>query len=266
MYAKVPEHMAYVWWNWGSNQVSFRELLVELTIHNDIGDFSEHNGIYLMLSHGSIADVRYYFGIQTSVFDPRVGGRQGEGLIFSRWDTRNLDNARVPDGGWTQSSGHEGDFIGVRISYDWGAGDYELRLASDGLDTDGKWYGLWITDLESDNTTWVGSLKFPYVDGQALIKPPSFTTIEIYGSSPIRPIDIPEIAITVKMPMGDGVPPTLGCLGYSAFNGEIENSEVRHDQETNSVYLKAGGLTQRETVHAECIRFQTVPAPEPPGI
>ena len=258
--------MASVWWYWDSDQKGFSELLVEATIRNDIGDFSERNGVYLLLGQGSISDALFYFGIQTSVYDARVGRWQGEGLIFSRWNTRDLDNARIAEDGWAQSSGHEGDFIGVRIPYNWGAGDYRVRLASDGQDPDGEWFGLWISDLESGKTTWVGSLKFPYVDGRALIRPRSYTSIEIYGSSPIRPIDIPEIALTVKIPSGDGIPSTIGCSDYSVFHGEIENSEARYDRESESVYLKAGGHTQRETFHSECVRFLIVPAADPPGI
>ena len=50
-----------------------------------------------------------------NVSDPYTG----KGLIFSRWKERNLVNARIPDDGFTESSGHEGDFIEVRRNYDW---------------------------------------------------------------------------------------------------------------------------------------------------
>ena len=52
-----------------------------------------------------------------------------------------------------QSSGHEGDFIGVRRFYDWGPGDYVARLAPDGADRDGQWVGLWITEVSTDTTS-----------------------------------------------------------------------------------------------------------------
>ena len=49
-----------------------------------------------------------------------------------------------------ESSGHEGDFIGVRRSYGWGAGDYRVTLAPDGEPgKDSAWMSLWITDIES---------------------------------------------------------------------------------------------------------------------
>ena len=239
--------MAYVWWNWNDNQGRFRELVVDLTIHNDLDSFLGDYGIYLILGQGHISEEGYYFGIQTDVSDPRIGGSRGKGLVFSRWGTRDLANGRVPEDGWTESSGHEGDFIDVRRNYDWAAGDYRLRLGPDGAETDGEWFSLWITEMASDTTTWIGALKFPYLDNRAVIAPPSYTTIEVYGIKRIRPIDIPELSISVKPPQGDGIPATHGYMGYSPFNSEILNSEVRFDPRIGTVLLQAGGLTQRRT-------------------
>ena len=134
-----PEHMAYIWWEWSANRADFESLEVDFTIHNDAGDFSSRHGLYLMLGFSHIAGVPFYFGLQTNVNDPAAGPR-GKGLIFSRWETRDLDDARVADPveGWTESSGHEGDFIGVRRSYEWEAGDYRVRIAPDGSDEGGR--------------------------------------------------------------------------------------------------------------------------------
>ena len=40
-----------------------------------------------------------------------------------------------------------GNGIGVRRSYDWAAGNYRVRIAPDGLDLDGEWFGS--VDYES---------------------------------------------------------------------------------------------------------------------
>ena len=221
--------MAYVWWAWekawDGDIEGFKEMSVELTIHNDLGhlaeDFKKKNGIYLMMSQGRISDVDYYFGIQNRVDKKGDEWGREKRAIYSRWDTRDLANARIPEGGYTESARQQGDFIGVRGSYDWSAGDYRFLLAPDGQDPDGEWFGLWITDLDSGITTWIGSLKFPYVDGKTLIQPGSFTTIEVFGASPVRPIDIPEIAISVRRPVGDGISSDVGCRGYSGFHNEI---------------------------------------------
>ena len=206
-----------------------------------------------MAGFSEISEVEFYFGLQTEVKDPRTGRSRGKGLIFSRWKTRDLENARIAEGGWTESSGHEGDFIGIRRLYDWKKGDYRLRLAPEVQDSEGEWFGLWITNLDTDATTWIGSLRFPYNEhGETWILPRLYSTIEIHGTGTIRPIEIPEIAVTVSGPLADGNPPSSACPGYSHKRGEIRNSEVRYDPESWTTYLKAGGTTQRETNYFYC--------------
>ncbi|MYC71880.1 MAG: hypothetical protein F4X17_14340, partial [Gemmatimonadetes bacterium] len=256
-----PQHMASIQWDWyrdsypSSNKLQIRELEIDFTLHNDPGDFSDKHGLYLMLCNSYLSDVGFYFGLQTDIQDlNHVKGRRGKGLVFSRWGTRDLANAKVADAaeGWTQSSGHEGDFIGVRRTYDWGAGDYRVRFAPDGSEADGEWFGVWITDKARDETTWIGSLKFPYLNGTAVISPPSiYTTVEIYGS-PIRPIDIPEWHVSVKRPSGDGVKPVAFTSYYSpevAFPGKdspkILNSNVRYDPTDDAMHFQAGGSAER---------------------
>ena len=166
-------------------------------------------------------------------------------MIFSRWGERDLSFARIADNeqSWFESSGHEGDFIGVRRSYDWTAGDYRMRLAPDGQDDDGEWYGVWITDLATDITTWAGSLKFPLVNGTTVVSAPTYTTLEIYGN-PIRPIDIPEWQVSVKRPMGNGVRANSGNLGYSNLMRELLNADLQYDPETDSMNFRVGGTTE----------------------
>ena len=249
---RPPEHMAFLWWHWeqggdssGNKLNEFRELELDFTIHNDPGNFSDEHGLYLMLCYSSISNVAFYFGLQTNIF--HSDGTHGKGLIFSRWETRDLTNARVadPKEGWSDSSGHEGDFIGVRRLYNWGAGDYRVYIAPDGSDSEGEWFGVWITDKASEETTWIGSLKFPYLDGTAAIRSPVYTAMEIYGGPPIRSIDIPEWHVSVKRPSGDGVEPLWFESGYSMFESEMQNSNVRYDRTDRVIHLQAGGSTER---------------------
>ena len=231
---------------------------MDFTIHNGPGNFSDTNGLYLMVGSARISNQKFYFGLQTNVRDPALRRGRGKGLIFSRWGERDLSFARVAgrQEGWSQSSGHEGDFIGVRRSYDWGAGDYRIRIASDGLDEDGEWYGVWITDLTKNVETWGGSLKFPLVNGTTAIEAASYTTIEIYGPS-IRPIDIPGWHVSFGRPSGDGVKASSARPGYSAFNGGIQNSGLRHDRAAEVVHLQVGGTTERAGP-TDTIQFRTV--------
>ena len=251
---KPPEQMAFIWWHWeirldssGEPSDNFEELIIDFTIHNDV-DLKETNGLYLMLAYSNISNVRFYLGLQTDVKAQEWPRRRGKGLIFSRWETLDLGNARYSHtDGWTESSSHEGDFIGVRRSYEWGAGDYRVRIAPDGApEEDGVWFGLWITDLGTDVTTWIGSLRFPLLNGKAVISESVYSTMEIYGRS-IRPIDIPEWHVSLTTPQIDGTKPGWGETGYSIFATGITNSEVQYDPDNGVVHLKAGGNTERQT-------------------
>ena len=243
-----PMAPAYMDWYWEVDQAHFRELVTDFTVHNDVGDWSDQHGYYLILLQNSISDVGFYFGLQTDVRSDE--GNRGKGLTFSRWKTRDLANARYPDrDGWTESAGHEGDFIGVRWSYDWGAGNYRVRIAPDGLDSAGEWFGLWITDLDTNETTWIGSLKFPLVDDTATIGPHSSATIEVYGGPSIRPIDVPQWHVSVKRPLGDGVQSEWGATSYPYDNSDntLLNSDVWYDLSEDRAHLLVGGVTERKT-------------------
>ena len=252
---KTPEHMAYLWWEWGRDRdfagdgrEGIRELTFDFTVHNDPGDFSDEYGLYLMLCYGDIANTGFYFGLQTNAFGhPDESGRKA--LIFSRWETRDLANARVADSGkgWTQSSGHEGDFIGVRRAYNWGAGEYRVNMAPHGADPDGEWFGVWITDKATYETTWIGSLKFPYENGRAAIRASVYTTLEIYGGKQIEAFRIPAWHVSLRRPLGDGIESESFVSGYAGIWGELENSEVRYDRADGEVHLMAGGDTERRT-------------------
>ncbi|MCY3900415.1 MAG: SH3 domain-containing protein [Caldilineaceae bacterium] len=252
---KTPEHMAYLWWEWGGDRdfagdgrEGIRELTFDFTVHNDPGDFSDEYGLYLMLCSGDIANTSFYLGLQTNAFDhPDESG--GKALVFSRWETRDLANARVADSekGWAQSSGHEGDFIGVRRAYDWGAGEYRVIIAADGADSDGEWFGVWITDKATYETTWIGSLKFPYENGRTAIRQSVYTTMEIYGGKQIEAFRIPAWHVSLRRPLGDGIESESFVSGYAGVWGELENSEVRYDRADGEVHIVAGRDTERRT-------------------
>ena len=160
-----------------------------------------------------------------------------------------MANAKFSEAdGWAQSSGHEGDFIGVRRSYEWGKGDYRVRIAPDGLESDGEWFSLWITDLGTGETTWIGSLKFPLLNGTATMEPYSLATIEAYGIGRIRPIDIPQWQVSVKRPLGDNVLSTRGYTWYPYDDSEnaLFNSNVRYDHSEDQAHLLVGGRTERK--------------------
>ena len=241
--AKSPEHMTYIWWEWAQHERRLREVSFDFTIHSDPGTFSDRNGLYLMVCRGDVAGTGFYFGLQTDVYDPSWGTGRGKGIVFSRWNERDLAYAKPAEGGWTQSSGHEGDFIGVRVAYEWGVGTYRMSIRPDGSDEDGEWYGVWLTDYTNDTTVWAGSLRFPYDDsGKTFIRGSTYTTLEIYGDE-IRPIDIPEWYVSMQIPVAGDVRPGYGVPGYSPFNGQILNSDLRY--EAGATHFRVGGTTER---------------------
>ena len=220
-------------------------MIFDFTIHNDPGDFSDAHGLYFMVCYGWVDDSAFYFGLQTDVFDPALGKRRGKGLIFSRWGGRDLADAQIAGGndGWAQSSGHEGDFIGVRRAYDWGAGDYQMRITADGEDDDGEWYAVWLTDEDTGETLWVGSLKFPLVADDTMLHAWVYSTLEIYGAPSIRPIYIPEWYVSIDPPNGDGFDAAEARLGYSGLQDQpVPNANAQYDD--GRVHLLIGAATE----------------------
>ena len=238
-----PEHMAHVWWSWGSlDHTGYRELVVDFTIHNDPKAFpnDDDNGLYMMLGWGKLAETSFYFGIQSNVSSGVES--LGKGVIFSRWGTRDLALAKWDEtDGFSQSSGHEGDFIGVRRLYQWEAGDYRIRLAPGETSQEGEWFDLWITDLASDMTTWVGSLMFP-AEGKIVGR--GYSTMEVYGR-PIHIEDIPYWHVSIDLPKADGQAAEAGVFGYSMFTGEVSNADIQYSRNEGTVHIRAGGATER---------------------
>ena len=151
------------------------------------------------------------------------------------------------DAGWTESAGYEGDFISVRREYEWGVGNYQMRLAPHDEDDGGIWYGVWITDKDTGQTTWGGSLRFPLVDGNASIDPYAYSTLEIYGiGTPIRPIDIPQWHVSMERPLADQEKAWSATFGYGGIGGTpAENVDVQYDRATETIDFRIGGVTER---------------------
>ena len=252
-----PNHMAAVHWTWSSGYNGFQSIDFDFTIHNDVDvDFLHpDHGLYLMLDSGSVSGTAYYFGLQVDHgggldYDPLNLGH-GRRVIFSRWDTRDLSNVRKPEDSYVESADYEDDFISVRRGYRWGAGDYGVRIAADGEDDEGRWFGLWITDKATGETTWCGSLRFPYKDSKALLENIHVSVAEIYGGPVgIKPIDIPEWHITIQKPMADGSKqPAEAYISYTNYDGRssVPNTGVEYDSKEGSMHIYVGGATQRTT-------------------
>ena len=240
----LPQGLAYVRWHWEDEVRGFQSIDFDFTIHNDIDarELPNDTGLYLILFSSDISGTGYYFGIQTNVYDPEIGRGRGKGLVFSRWGTLDLANVRVAPDGWHEPGEHEEDFVGVRKAYRWGAGDYGVRIAADGDDDEGRWFGLWITDKSTGETTWCGSLRF---DKFARLEPAGTTAPEIYGAGTTRPIDVPEWHISLQKPVGDlNSPSSEAYINYSSL---IPNSNITYDTSNGAMHIYTGATTQRTT-------------------
>ena len=225
----LPEHLAGADWHWDNPSSTRDYFLVRFTIHEMPMELPEPaNGVYFMVAHSFIGDHGFYFGLQTNVLHSN-GPFMGPGIIFSRWGTRDLANARWDsENGFAQSSGHEGDFIGVRLLYDWGPGEYLLIMNGDIGD---GWWNVYGFNLSTYERFDVGSLRFP--SGQLSNK--VYSTIEIYGAGSIDADDIPKIHVEMRKPF----------VGYNEPNRVVnfQSNKVLNTESTFSrgrLHLKAG--------------------------
>ena len=257
-----PQGMAYARWYWEEGQAS---LEIDFTIHTNVANWSDRNGLYLSLANTGIGDNRFYFGLQTNMNRPNVEGpgvkKVGKGVIFSRWGTRDLSHARLAANGFAQSSGHEGDFIGVRRPYDWSADTYRARLARYDSDSQGDWFGLWITDTTRGRTTWIGSLRFPRVEERpATIAPYFVSFVEVYGQ-PIRLLDIPAWHVSITAPLG-GWDAELPTHVNTVYHDRVPNTEIWYQADENAVHMRTGGGTVRQTIQTGAHNRYRLPAVE----
>lgn len=124
------------------------------------------------------------------------------------WGERSLDAIRPADGGFCQSSGHEGDFVSVRRPFEWKKGKYTYKLVKmDREEIDGKpytWVGAFVYSHDKDENLFVGALRFK---GEKLLldrKVANF--VEVYGRR--RPVaDIPKVTVTFGPPVVNGKAP-----------------------------------------------------------
>jgi hypothetical protein len=209
-YKPTPWHLVDIWWDVGQ-ETPFESLAVDVTISDEVPAATH---LYVSpIGLGHLSKTPFYGGIQTQADgntrkDPSLRGI-GSGFLFSMWGERSLDAIRPAEGGFLQSSGHEGDFVSVRRPFAWTKGKYTYRLTRMDQETiDGKpytWVGAFVYSHEKDENLFVGALRFK---GDKLVldrKVANF--VEIYGAR--KPIaDIPKVTVTFGPPVVNGKAPT----------------------------------------------------------
>ena len=205
-YKKMPWHLVDLWWDLGAAE-PFESYSVDITLDADV---PEDVSLYVApVGIAELSGIKFYGGVQTrsdgyTKADPklRVIGR---GLIFSMWGQRSPDAIRPSEGGYFQSSGHEGDFVSVRRPYHWTRGTYTYRLVKmDQEIVGGKphtWVGAFVYSKERDENVFIGALRFAADRLVLAAKTASF--VEVYGRE--RPIsEIPKLTVTFGTPRVNG--------------------------------------------------------------
>ena len=253
-YAAAREIMANAQWGWPTQTGRSDSVTMNFTVREDPGHFSEDHALVMAFGWSSIGNTRVGFGIRTDLDKPGTDGSQGKGIVFNRWGTHDKTLARTTTDGWVVTGNILGNFISIRKPYDWGVGDYTVRIAHDGStdDPDGRWFGMWITDSNGAETH-MGSLKFPFVKDA----PPTFnprgdlyqSMLALLGGGAIKPHEIPVFEVALSPPdEGSNVDlPKRVRAVYSQFHGVMTNSNITHDREDNLVIMRAGGTTLRTT-------------------
>jgi hypothetical protein len=197
-YDRMPWHLVDLWWDIGKD-VPFESYSIDVTISEDV---PASTNLYIApVGLGDLSKTAFYGGIQTQVDGDTKSDHKlrkiGPGFLMSMWGERSLDAIRPSQGGFCQSSGHEGDFVSVRRPYEWKKGKYTYRVVKmDKEIVDGKpttWVGAFVHSHGKDENIFVGALRFK---GENLIlerKVASF--VEVYGNR--IPVDqIPKVVVT----------------------------------------------------------------------
>jgi hypothetical protein len=155
----LPAHVT--WTHWEFSPARTTELVADVRILHDPG--SEVGLYFSPMSAVEIDGTQFYLGLQTDINMPGQGA-VGKGFIFSQFGTLERSAIRVAPGGFFEQGTHEGNFIGVRLPFEWTAGSYKLRLHWQESEGAADWFALSVTDAASNLEHFAGALRFDRAD------------------------------------------------------------------------------------------------------
>lgn len=203
---QTPWHLVDLWWTLPEEVREFESWSMTVEIYSPVPD-----GIKLYIAPLGICyfgpnKIPTYGGIQTQSDGYRFpelrekGGKFhqfGRGCIFSRWESRDVQDVKVEDGGFWCSGGEEwsgeGNFLSARVPFKWGVGSYTYSLRREDADPSHSWVTAYIGPRDDPTAAVrVGALQF---EGSPLLFQRSFASfVEIYGG-PTSPDATPEVDI-----------------------------------------------------------------------
>lgn len=201
-YRPMPWHLVDVWWDLGE-ETPFESYSLDVSISADLPASCNLYIAPIGLAH--LSDVAFYGGLQTQADGYTRQDRRlrkiGPGLLLSMWGERRFEAIRPAEGGFCQSSGHEGDFVSVRRPYAWSAGQYTYRVVrmerEDLEGQPGTWVGAFLDAHDRNETIFIGALRFPKTDLVLSRKAAGF--VEVYGRR-IPATEIPQVVVTFSNP------------------------------------------------------------------
>lgn len=197
-YAPMPWHLVDLWWDIGEETL-FESYSIDVTISDDVP--ATQNLYIAPIGLGHLSQTPFYGGIQTQTDgytrDNQRLRKIGHGLLMSMWGERSPLAIRPSQGGFYQSSGHEGDFVSVRRPYQWSKGTFTYKIVRmDKEIVDGKpctWVGAFVYAHATDEHIFIGALRFK--GDQLKLAPKIASFVEVYG--PQKPVaEIPQLTVT----------------------------------------------------------------------
>lgn len=161
-YRSLPWHLVDQYHRMPDGQ-TFQVLEIDMTLQ---GDTNIDLSMYFSPLWGKIDGSGFYFGFLSKIFDTRINKVVGKGAIFSRWGLGRQEDIRVPKDGWSyvgnKATSGEGDFLSVRVPFEWSSGTYSFVMKTRGLPTavGGAWVDLMVYEKNTGKWIDVGGLRF----------------------------------------------------------------------------------------------------------
>lgn len=145
-----------------SQEHAFQVIEIDMTL---TGDTNIDLSMYFSPLWGKLDGNGFYFGFLSQIYDTRVKKIVGKGAIFSRWGLGRQEDIRIPKGGWSfvgnKATSGEGDFLSVRVPFDWSEGKYSFLMKTRGLPKpEGVWVDLMVYENHTGKWIDIGGLRF----------------------------------------------------------------------------------------------------------